>query len=193
MHRGRKRFGPVLAAVIQKLSKTNVLGIEQANPTEPHRSGTRPLSASGNPNLQPTTFGGLTRADLMSRVRSKGNKTTEKLFATFLKKAKITGWRRHQALIGKPDFVWRSAKLALFLDGCFWHGHACRNTSPKTNAAIWRNKFAKTRIRDRRITTRLRANGWTVVRIWECELATGPEKCLTRVRRSLAATAADAL
>jgi DNA mismatch endonuclease (patch repair protein) len=139
----------------------------------------------GNAKLQRTTFGKLTRSELMGRVRSKGNKTTENRFASILRKEGITGWRRHLPLPGNPDFVWRAAKLALFLDGCFWHGHACRNVSPKTNAALWRTKITKNKMRDRQINRRLRAGGWIVLRIWECRLAKVPDKCLLRVRNGL--------
>ena len=139
----------------------------------------------GNANLEQTTFGRLTRSELMARVRSRGNKTTEERFAAILRKGGINGWRRHQRLPGHPDFVWRTAKLALFLDGCFWHGHPCRNTVPKTNAAIWRKKIAKNRARDRRVNKELRDDGWTVVRIWECQLGGKLDKYLTLVRERL--------
>jgi DNA mismatch endonuclease, patch repair protein len=136
----------------------------------------------GNARLERTTFGRLTRAQLMSRVRSKGNKTTEERFAAMLRRGRISGWRRHRRLLGSPDFVWRKAKLAVFLDGCFWHGHKCRNTSPKTNAAAWRSKITKNRLRDRMVSRRLRADGWTVIRIWECQLRAAPDKVVTLVR-----------
>jgi len=124
----------------------------------------------GDAKTQQTTFGRLTRSELMARVRSRGNKTTENRVASFLRKEGIIGWRRHLPLPGNPDFAWHAAKVALFLDGCFWHGHTCRNVSPKTNTALWRNKIAKNKLRDRQITKRLRTNGWKVIRIWECQI-----------------------
>lgn len=142
----------------------------------------------GNPHLEETTFGQLTRSELMARVRSKGNKTTEQRFASMLRKARISGWRRHHRLLGNPDFVWPSARLAIFLDGCFWHGHACRNTTPKTNASNWRRKISGNRFRDRKTNRRLRYRGWTVIRIWECELRAKPEKCIALVQSKLKAS-----
>jgi DNA mismatch endonuclease (patch repair protein) len=139
----------------------------------------------GNASLEQTTFGGLSRAELMARVRSRGNRTTEERFASLLRKARIAGWRRHQRLPGNPDFIWRGAKVAVFVDGCFWHGHGCRNTVPKTNARLWRAKVTKTKLRDHKISNRLRAKGWTVVRIWECELRRNPDKYVARVQNQL--------
>ena len=135
----------------------------------------------GNAKLERTTFAGLTRAELMARVGSRGNKTTEKRFAAILRKEGIVGWRRHQRLLGSPDFVWRPARVAVFVDGCFWHGHGCRNVLPKTNTAIWRKKLAKNRTRDREVSRGLQADGWTVIRIWECELRRSPRKYLARL------------
>ena len=140
----------------------------------------------GDAQKEHTTFGGLTRGQLMSRVRSKGNETTEKRLASLLRKARLSGWRRHQPLAGRPDFIWPKAKVAVFVDGCFWHGHNCgKNVTPKTNVKAWRDKIKQNKIRDRRTTRLLRQSGWTVVRIWECQLAKTPERCLSRVRKAL--------
>lgn len=135
---------------------------------------------------QLTTFGGLTRSQLMSRVRSRGNKTTELLAAKLFRANGITGWRRHSRLVGKPDFVWPKSRVALFVDGCFWHGHACgRNLSPKTNATLWREKIVANKMRDRQNTYKLRATGWKVLRLWECSLTKNQSKCIRRLRKAL--------
>jgi len=140
----------------------------------------------GNAQEERTTFGGLRRGQLMSRVRSTGNLTTEKRLASLLRAAGVGGWRRHQPLPGCPDFVWPKAKVAVFVDGCFWHGHDCgRNVRPRTNAKAWRDKIERNQARDRRATRVLRRLGWTVVRIWECGLAKDPDRCLDRIRRRL--------
>jgi DNA mismatch endonuclease, patch repair protein len=144
------------------------------------------VSWPGNAKSQKTTFGRLTRSELMARVRSKGNKTTEERFAGMLRRERITGWRRHQQVPGNPDFIWRAAKIALFLDGCFWHGHNCRNTLPKTNALMWCDKVKKNKARDRKVTKRLRAEGWTVVRIWECQIRGKGSKYLAFIRSQMA-------
>jgi len=150
--------------------------------------GRRPTSRwPGDATRERTPFGGLSRSELMSRVRSRGNETTERRLASLLRKAGLRGWRRHQPLPGCPDFVWYGPKLAVFVDGCFWHGHTCgKNVTPKTNASAWEEKMARNKARDRRVTRGLRRKGWSVIRIWECQLATNPDGCVRRVRNALA-------
>lgn len=140
----------------------------------------------GKAKAEKTTFGGLSRAELMSRVRSKGNLTTERRLAALLRRTGLRGWRTQQPLPGRPDFAWRRAKVAVFVDGCFWHGHNCgKNISPKTNPREWQKKISGNKARDIHISRRLRRQGWAVVRIWECQLAKEPEKCLSRIGRAL--------
>jgi len=140
----------------------------------------------GNAENECTTFGGLSRGQLMSRVRSKGNKTTEKCLASLLRKARLCGWRRHQALPGRPDFAWPRAKVAVFVDGCFWHGHDCgKNVNPRTNVGAWRKKLEGNKARDRKATRMLRQQGWKVGRIWECQLAKNPVRCVARIGKML--------
>jgi DNA mismatch endonuclease (patch repair protein) len=142
----------------------------------------------GDAQRERTTFGGLRRGQLMSRVRSTGNQNTEVRLATLLREVGLTGWRRHQHLPGKPDFVWRPAKVAVFVDGCFWHGHACgRNVTPKTNAKAWREKIERNQARDRRATRVLRERGWSVLRVWECSIHRNPGQQLRRIRHSVEA------
>jgi DNA mismatch endonuclease, patch repair protein len=140
----------------------------------------------GGTSSQKTTFGGLTRSELMSRVQSYGNGTTEIATIRLMRKHRITGWRRKAKLKGNPDFVWPQLNLALFIDGCFWHGHGCaRNLTPKTNAALWSDKIRTNRKRDQRNTRALKISGWTVVRIWECALTAKPNVCIKRIRAAL--------
>ena len=77
------------------------------------------------------------RSDIMKRVRSKGNKTTELKLIEIFKDTGIKGWRRNYPVVGHPDFVFLDRKIAVFVDGCFWHGHDCRNTRPVENADYW--------------------------------------------------------
>lgn len=131
-----------------------------------------------------TTFGGLSRSALMSRVRSKRNATTELRLVSLLRSARLRGWRRDFPLLGRPDFVFPEARLAVFVDGCFWHGHSCgRNLKPKRNVALWQEKILGNQRRDRRNARRLRAAGWHVIRIWECALAKNPRSCVRRIER----------
>lgn len=139
----------------------------------------------GDASTQATTFGKLSRSMLMARVRSTGNQTTEIRMARLLRTAGLSGWRRHQPLPGKPDFCWRKEKVVLFVDGCFWHGHDCRNLHPRTNAQAWADKIKRNRERDYTHEANLTAMGWHVVRIWECALKKYPEECLGRIAKVL--------
>lgn len=131
-------------------------------------------------------FAGLTRSELMSRIRSRGNKDTEVALAKLFRRNKITGWRRNQKIFGKPDFIFRQMRLALFVDGCFWHGCPKHGTKPKGNAAFWRRKFSRNIARDRLVTRALRATGWRVLRIWEHELARKNEvRLLNRIKKAI--------
>lgn len=122
----------------------------------------------------------------MARVRGSRNLTTELRFIALIRAARLRGWRRNYRLLGKPDFVFREAQLAVFVDGCFWHGHGCnRNLSPKGNAAYWRDKILRNRLRDEQVTRALRKSGWRVARFWECTLAKSPNRCISRLKALL--------
>jgi len=74
-------------------------------------------------------------------------------------------------LPGKPDIVFGPAKLIVFVNGCFWHGHTCPDGHiPKSNSEFWKEKICKNRIRDARNIRALRQSGWKVVVVWECRL-----------------------
>jgi len=133
-----------------------------------------------------TTFGGLTRSALMSRIRGSRNATTELKFLALLRASRVRGWRRNFPLKGKPDFTFPKSRLAVFIDGCFWHGHACgRNLTPKRNAEVWKAKITRNKMRDSIVTRELETKGWKVIRIWECSLRKKPNSCLKRVVRIL--------
>jgi DNA mismatch endonuclease (patch repair protein) len=125
------------------------------------------------------------RSEVMSCIRGKGNKKTEMALLNLMKANGIAGWRRHQAVLGKPDFVFRSARVAVFVDGCFWHGCPRHYQFPATNQAFWRRKLQTNKERDRHVTRALQGDGWTVVRIWECQLAKASSRCVAIIRRAL--------
>jgi DNA mismatch endonuclease (patch repair protein) len=110
------------------------------------------------------------RSQIMRQVKSNRNKSTELKLIQYFKRYKIKGWRRNYKTFGNPDFVFITQKIAIFVDGCFWHGHNCRNTKPKVNKEYWDNKIGKNIQRDKLVTEKLETKGWTVIRIWECEL-----------------------
>lgn len=121
----------------------------------------------------------------MSKVRSRGNRTTELAVATTLAEEGISGWIRHPVDVhGKPDFYFPSLRLALFVDGCFWHGcPECDRNLPRTRTEFWCQKIDSNRARDRRTTRRLRETGHHVLRVWEHELRR--RTWLPRLRRML--------
>jgi DNA mismatch endonuclease (patch repair protein) len=119
------------------------------------------------------TFSKEERSAVMQKVKSKGNKSTEQKLVEIFKAKNITGWRRHYPVIGKPDFVFFKKKIAVFADGCFWHGHECRNITPKQNSDYWNNKRQHNTERDKTITQLFQQRGWTVLRFWECDIKSG--------------------
>lgn len=110
------------------------------------------------------------RSYTMSRIRSKGNASTELVMLSIIKHNRIKGWRRHQNLKGRPDFIFKEKRVAVFIDGCFWHGCPRCYHPPKTNEVYWNNKISRNRERDKRITKELALSGWKVVRFWEHSL-----------------------
>jgi DNA mismatch endonuclease (patch repair protein) len=84
----------------------------------------------------------------------------------------------------RPDFVFRKQRMAIFVDGCFWHGCPKHATKPANNRAFWRRKLAGNKTRDRVVNRTLRRAGWRVLRIWECELRF-PESCIRRILEKL--------
>ena len=126
------------------------------------------------------------RSAVMSLIRSHGNRDTELRLIAIMRAHRITGWRRNWPLFGKPDFAFPKLKLAVFVDGCFWHGCLLHATQPKTNATFWRKKISTNRTRDRLVTRTLRARGWRVLRIWQHELSRKNERhLLARLHRAL--------
>ena len=124
------------------------------------------------------------RSRIMSRIRSRGNAATELRVVELFRAHKITGWRRNQKLLGKPDFIFHNKRIAVFVDGCFWHGCPRCYRRPLSNLKYWDTKILRNRERDRTVTKTLRKLGWRVVRVWAHELTKKKE---TRLVRRLAA------
>lgn len=127
-------------------------------------------------------FGKEARSEIMRAVKSKNTKSTELALIALFKEYNIVGWRHSYNVKGHPDFVFLEKRIAIFVDGCFWHGHDCRNTRPEANAEYWSKKRERNIQRDKETTARFEKRGWTVVRIWECELK---KKNLPRVKQRL--------
>lgn len=110
------------------------------------------------------------RSDIMRAVRSTGNKSTEIALIKIFREYNVKGWRRNYKLFGNPDFVFPTKRIAIFVDGCFWHGHNCRKTTPEDNKEYWENKKHRNIVRDKKVNRTLRKLDWIVIRLWECEL-----------------------
>jgi DNA mismatch endonuclease (patch repair protein) len=126
------------------------------------------------------------RSKLMSRVRGRGNLSTELRLVALFRQRGMAGWRRNYTLLGRPDFVFPKLRLVVFVDGCFWHGCPKHFSEPKTNRAFWKEKIVRNRARDLLVTRDLKKRGWHVLRIWHHELKRKNEnRCLGRIERAL--------
>jgi len=126
------------------------------------------------------------RSEVMSRVRGRGNKATELALAKLLRRHGIFGWRRNQKVFGRPDFIFKRLRVAVFVDGCFWHGCPKHATRPATNRLFWQEKLARNKDRDRLVSRTLLQNNWIVLRIWQHELTQKNQpRLLQRIRNVL--------
>lgn len=116
----------------------------------------------------------------MARISGHGNKETEVALAKLLRQHRITGWQRNQPVFGKPDFIFAKFRVAVFVDGCFWHSCPKHATRPQSNRGYWHRKLLANKKRDRLVTLKLRRAGWKVVRIWQHELTRKNEARLLR-------------
>ena len=121
------------------------------------------------------------RSSVMSRIRSRGNSSTEDRLIQIMRRYGIKGWRRKSKLPGRPDFVFHRQKLVVFVDGDFWHGNPKNFRLPKSNVKYWEKKIYGNRARDKQINRQLRRLGWKVVRVWESSLA-DEEAVAARIR-----------
>jgi DNA mismatch endonuclease, patch repair protein len=119
----------------------------------------------------------------MRQIKSTNNRSTEAKLANIFRQFKIRGWRKNYCLFGKPDFVFLRQRVAIFVDGCFWHGHPEKCRIPASNRAYWIKKIARNMERDKLVTWTLRKKGWKVLRIWEDCVAKG--STLARIRKVL--------
>lgn len=107
----------------------------------------------------------------MSSIRGKGNKSTELRLRMGLVNAGISGWTIHEdGLPGKPDFYFKKNKVAIFVDGCYWHGCPKCGHIPKTRSEFWSAKIRRNKQRDKNVNKIIRSIGITPIRIWEHEV-----------------------
>lgn len=135
-------------------------------------------------HLRGGTFTGVTaqRSKAMGAVKGKGNKSTELSLRLALVRAGIDGWTMHPTdIAGKPDFFFPGAGLAVFVDGCFWHGCAKCGHFPRTNASFWRAKIERNRERDIANYKRLKRCRLHVLRLWEHDVKGDLLRCIDRI------------
>ncbi len=106
----------------------------------------------------------------MGRVRSTGNTSTEEKLIKVLKENHLNGWRRGYPIFGRPDIAFSGSKVAVFVDGCFWHGCPKHSQIPGNNREFWVRKLDANKKRDRLVNKTIKSKGWKVIRIWECQL-----------------------
>lgn len=127
-----------------------------------------------------------TRSRQMAAVKSSGNKSTESRLRAALISAGVSGWQMApRNIVGKPDFYFPKQRLAVFVDGCFWHGCPKCGHIPGTNRLFWRAKILGNRFRDRRINAQFRIARIQVVRFWEHQLRTHLSTCVARLIATL--------
>jgi DNA mismatch endonuclease (patch repair protein) len=127
-----------------------------------------------------------TRSSIMRAVKNRRVKSTELSLRARLVAAGLRGWRMYaEDLLGTPDFVFPGARLAIFVDGCFWHGCPSCYRRPRSSQSYWDAKVRTNKLRDHRIDRQLRRAGWSVRRIWEHELRHGSH-LTTEIAKALA-------
>lgn len=124
------------------------------------------------------------RSRMMSKVRPRDT-GPELLLRRTLHKLGVRGYRVHRRDVpGRPDIVWIGRRLAVFVDGAFWHGHPSAYT-PGKSGAFWDKKISDNAARDRRVDDNLRQGGWTVMRFWDFEVEKDARQCAEKIRQVL--------
>jgi len=128
----------------------------------------------------------LKRSKAMVAVKGRGNKTTEKRLRYAMVSAAISGFKvQPRGIIGNPDFIFEEQRLAIFVDGCYWHGCPKCGHIPKTRSEFWKAKIGRTKQRDIEKTQALREEGYIVLRFWEHQLKNGSSPCIEKIRDAL--------
>ncbi|MDO9588441.1 MAG: very short patch repair endonuclease [Brevundimonas sp.] len=135
------------------------------------------------------------RSAVMRAVKARD--TTPELTVRRILRAAGVGYRLGgSGLPGRPDLVMKGRRLAVFVNGCFWHGHDCARGArqPKANATYWSAKVARNRARDATTRAALESDGWRVITVWECGLKTAgfADRLIAEVRGQAAAVSVPA-
>jgi DNA mismatch endonuclease (patch repair protein) len=116
------------------------------------------------------------RSKIMSCIPGRRNRSTEVALRLELVRAGISGWKMHHKITGRPDFFFPEQSLAVFVDGCFWHGCSRCGHIPKTRTKFWAAKILRNRQRDARNSRILRKAGVHIFRVWEHQLKKQSDK-----------------
>lgn len=116
----------------------------------------------------------------MSKIKSRN--TSLELYVRKFLFNKGLRYRVNYKITGRPDIVFPAKKIAIFINGCFWHKHNCDNSViPKSNREFWKNKLADNVKRDKDVEKKLKREGWKVYKIWECEIQNPNKKSLDKM------------
>ena len=127
------------------------------------------------------------RRDNMRAIRSRGNRTTELRLRAAMVRRGIRGWTLHpKGVFGVPDFFFGECQIAIFVDGCFWHGCPRCGHLPKTNADYWLRKISRNQARDKAVNEVLALSSCSVIRLWECEVRAALAACVDRIESVIA-------
>jgi len=132
----------------------------------------------------PDKFSKETRSRIMSSIRSKNTKPEIQIRKGVWALGKR--YRIHdKTVFGTPDMSNRSKKVAVFIDGCFWHGCSRCYTEPKTNTKFWRDKITTNRDRRKKVTAELRKDNWKIMQFWEHQVKKNSEKITLKIAENL--------
>jgi len=120
----------------------------------------------------------------MQNIRSEGTEP-EQLIAKELRIKKIYFAKNVKTIFGKPDFVFRRKRVAVFIDSDFWHGHKKRCIMPKSNCIYWEQKIKRNKQRDKIVNRKLRKEGWSVIRLWEKDINRNLVKSMNKIIEAL--------
>ena len=122
------------------------------------------------------------RSWVMSRIRRKNTKIDLKM-KEILSKTNCA-YERYPKMFGNPDFIIKRKKIVIFCDGDFWHGYNY-DSKKKPAKKFWRDKIEENIRRDKKISRKLRREGWSVLRFWEHDIEKNPEKCIRRIKTKI--------
>ncbi len=128
------------------------------------------------------------RSEIMSKIRSKNTLLETSFCKLVSKKLYPLGYRykrNYVRLLGKPDIAFTKNKVAVFLDGDFWHGYNFKKTSGRLPKKYWLGKIEKNIVRDKKVNKELKKKGWQVIRLWEHEIKKDSEKALNKIIKKL--------